>query len=151
MHRIGTQSTRGSGILPLGSFFGTTRVNASVALQRRRIRFDFTNEMLRRRSHQLRIGTQRSRTRVRITLALSFVTAIAAMKYYMVREVLVVLLLPAVAMLTVLALSVALILSQEGLLWAISWMKRGVTRIALLAGLSSEASNLAKKIGDVKQ
>jgi|HubBroStandDraft_6_1064221.scaffolds.fasta_scaffold00321_5 hypothetical protein len=73
------------------------------------------------------------------------------MKYYMVREVLVVLLLLAVATMTILTFSIALILSQEGLLWTFSWVKSGVTRIALFAGLSSEASNLAKKIGDVKQ
>jgi hypothetical protein len=104
--------------------------------------------MLRRRS-QGRTGTQRSRTRVRIILALSFFTA--AIKYYIVREILVVLLLPAVAMLTILALSVVLILSQEGLLRAISCMKSGVTRFALLAGLSSEAPNLAKEMRDAKQ
>jgi hypothetical protein len=107
--------------------------------------------MLRRRSYQDRIGMQRSRTRVRILLALSFVAAIAAMKYYIVREILVVLLLPAVAMLTILTVSVALILGQEGLLWAVFWMKSGVTRFGHLAGLSSEAPSLAKKMSDAKQ
>jgi hypothetical protein len=106
--------------------------------------------MLGRRSHQDRIGAQRSRIRVRIILASSFVTAIAALKYYAVRELLVVLLLPAVAMLTILTFSIALILSQEGLLWAILWMKSGVTRFALLGGLTSETPNLAKKMSDAK-
>jgi hypothetical protein len=81
-------------------------------------------------------------------LALLLVTAIAPMKYYMVREILVVLLLLAVATLTILTFSVALILSQEGLLWAILCAKTGVTRFARFARLSPEAPDLAKKMSE---
>lgn len=66
----------------------------------------------------------------------------------MVREILVVLLLLAVATLTILTFSVALILSQEGLLWAILWTKTGVTRLARFARLSPETPSFAEKMGE---
>ncbi len=91
---------------------------------------------------------------VRIMLALLLATAIASLKYYMVREILVVLLLLAVATLTILTFSVALILSQEGLLWAILWTKgltaskklerlRGVYKFALQRKMVQENHALA--------
>ncbi len=83
-------------------------------------------------------------------LAFLLVTAIAPMKYYMLREFLVVLLLLAIATLTILTFSVALILSQEGLLWAILWTKTGVTRFARFARLNPEPPDLAKKLSEAK-
>ena len=72
------------------------------------------------------------------------------MNYYLVREILVVLALLAAASLTLLAVSVALLLSQEGLIWAVLWTKTGVTRIARFARLIPEAPDLAKTINEAK-
>jgi hypothetical protein len=104
--------------------------------------------MPRERSHRDRIRVQTSRTRIRILLVLLLVTVIAPMTFYMVREILVGLLLLAVATLTILTFSVALVLSQEGILWAVFWAKTGVTRLARFARLSPETPSLAEKMGE---
>ncbi len=106
--------------------------------------------MLRGRSRRDRIRVQASRTRFRVMLALLVVTSAALMNYYVVREILVVLALLAAAFLTLLLFSVALLLSQEGLVWAVLWAKSGVTRFARFARLIPEAPDLAKTISEAK-
>ena len=101
--------------------------------------------MVRRRSHRDRARLKTSGTRVRIVLALCLAIAIAPMKFYMVREFLGVLLLVAAATSTILMFSVALVLSQEGLLWAILCTKTGVARFARFARVSPEAPNLRRR------
>ena len=88
--------------------------------------------------------------RTAIGILLTIFAALAAMKSYMVMEILVVLLLLAISTVTILAFFVALILCQAGLLWAILSMKTGVTRLACLAGLSPEAPDLAEQMSHAK-
>ena len=88
--------------------------------------------------------------RTAIGILLTIFAALAAMKSYMVMEILVVLLLLAISTVTILAFFVALILCQAGLLWAILSMKTGVTRLARLAGLSAEAPDLAEQMSHAK-
>ena len=88
--------------------------------------------------------------RTAIGILLTIFAALAAMKSYMVMEILVVLLLLAISTVTILASVVALILCQAGLLWAILSMKTGVTRLARLAGLSPEAPDLAEQMSHAK-
>jgi hypothetical protein len=64
---------------------------------------------------------------------------------YLVRELLVVLLLLAVVVLALFAISVALILCQEGLVRAIHWTRTGVTRFAAIVRLIPEAPEAGKK------
>jgi hypothetical protein len=93
----------------------------------------------------------RERTlRTAMCVFLGIFAAVAAMKSYMVMEMLVVLLLLAISTVTILAFFVALILCQAGLLWAILSMKTGVTRLARLAGLSAEAPDLAEQMSHAK-
>jgi len=93
----------------------------------------------------------RERTlRTAIGILLTIFAALAAMKSYMVMEILVVLLLLAISTVTILAFFVALILCQAGLLWAILSMKTGVTRLACLAALSPEAPDLAEQMSHAK-
>ena len=88
--------------------------------------------------------------RTAICILLVIFAALAAMKSYMVLEILVVLLLLAISTVTILVFFVALILCQEGLLWAILSMKIGVTRLARLAGSSPEALHLAEQMSHAK-
>ena len=88
--------------------------------------------------------------RTAIGILLTIFAALAAMKSYMVMEILVVLLLLAISTVTILAFFVALILCQAGLLWAILSMKTGVTRLACLAALSPEAPDLAEQMSHAK-
>lgn len=86
-----------------------------------------------------------SRTRIRITLGALFITAMAAMNYCAVRELLLVLVLLAGATLVIFGFSVILILIQEGLLWTSLWTRTGVLRIVAFARLSPEAPGSGKK------
>ncbi len=101
--------------------------------------------MLRGRSHRDRIRAHTSRTRVPIFLALLLVAGIAPMKFYMLREFLVILFLLAVTTLAIFTFSVALILSQETLLWTILWTKAGITRFARFVRVSPEAPSLRRR------
>jgi hypothetical protein len=74
----------------------------------------------------------------------------ASTKFYTLREILVVVLLLAIATLTILAFSVALILCREGMVWAILWTKSGFARFARLAGLRPGAPNLVKEMSEAK-
>jgi hypothetical protein len=96
-----------------------------------------------RRNH----GDNRERTlRTAICILAAIFAAPAAMKSYMVREILVVLLLLAIATVAIVIFSVALILCYEGLAWAIHSTRTGVTRLAGLAGLSPEAPSLVEPL-----
>jgi hypothetical protein len=93
----------------------------------------------------------RERTlRTAICIFLSIFAAVAAMKSYMVMEILVVLLLLAISTVTILAFVVALILCQTGLFWAILSLKTGVTRLGRLAEVSPEAPDLAEQMSHAK-
>jgi hypothetical protein len=91
------------------------------------------------------VKPQTSGTRVRIALGVLLITAIASMNSYAVRELLVVLLLLAVVVLTIFAISVGLILCQEGLVRTIHWTRTGVTRFAAIVRLIPEAPEAGKK------
>jgi hypothetical protein len=67
------------------------------------------------------------------------------MKFYMVREFLVILFLLAITTLAIFTFSVALILSQETLIWAIVWTKASITRFARFARMSPEGPNLRRR------
>jgi hypothetical protein len=88
--------------------------------------------------------------RTAICILLTIFAAVAALKFYMLMEILVVLLLLAISTVTIVAFFVALILCQAGLLWAILSMKTGFTRLARLAGLSPEAPDLAEQMSHAR-
>jgi hypothetical protein len=103
--------------------------------------------MARRRNHR---DNRERALRTAICIFLSIFAAVAAMKSYMVMEILVVLLLLAISTVTILAFVVGLILCEAGLLWSILSMKTGVTRLARLAGFSPEAPDLAEQMSHAK-
>ncbi len=109
--------------------------------------------MPRRRGYRESFGEQTSRIMVRSSMLALLLVAGAgfAMKPYLVQETLVVLLLLAVSTVAILVFSIALILSQEGIRWAVLRAKTSVVRLAGLAGLSSEAPHPTQDMSHADQ